>query len=64
MEILFTLKRNRGTFRLALAWRADKFTAVQSEFFDSVGVKIHYAVRGEGEPVILIHGLYSSAQVN
>ena len=32
--------------------------------FDSAGVKIHYAVRGEGEPVILIHGLYSSARVN
>jgi pimeloyl-ACP methyl ester carboxylesterase len=32
--------------------------------FDSAGIKIHYAVRGEGEPVILIHGLYSSARVN
>jgi pimeloyl-ACP methyl ester carboxylesterase len=64
MEVLLTPKRNRGTFRLALAWHADKFTAVQSEFFDSAGVKIHYAVRGEGDPVILIHGLYSSARVN
>lgn len=32
--------------------------------FDSAGVKIHYAVEGEGEPVILIHGLYSSGRVN
>jgi alpha-beta hydrolase superfamily lysophospholipase len=32
--------------------------------FDSGGVKIHYAVEGEGEPVILIHGLYSSGRVN
>lgn len=32
--------------------------------FDSAGVKIHYAIEGEGEPVILIHGLYSSGRVN
>jgi len=32
--------------------------------FESAGVKIHYSVRGAGKPVILIHGLYSSARVN
>ncbi len=32
--------------------------------FDSAGVNIHYTVRGQGEPVILVHGLYSSALVN
>jgi pimeloyl-ACP methyl ester carboxylesterase len=32
--------------------------------FDSAGVKIHYAVQGNGEPVILIHGLYSSGRMN
>jgi pimeloyl-ACP methyl ester carboxylesterase len=32
--------------------------------FDSAGVKIHYAVQGAGDPVILIHGLYASAQMN
>ena len=32
--------------------------------FQSGGVKIHYAVQGKGEPVILIHGLFSSAQMN
>jgi pimeloyl-ACP methyl ester carboxylesterase len=37
---------------------------VHSDNFDSAGVKIHYATRGEGAPVILIHGLYSSARVN
>src|ERR1044071_7278364 len=32
--------------------------------FDSGGVKIHYVVEGQGDPVILIHGLYSSAMMN
>lgn len=32
--------------------------------FDSAGVKIHYTLEGKGEPVILIHGLYSSARMN
>lgn len=37
--------------------------AVRSSF-DSNGVKIGYMVQGKGEPVILIHGLYSSEMVN
>ncbi|MBO0798693.1 MAG: alpha/beta hydrolase [Blastocatellia bacterium] len=32
--------------------------------FDAGGVKLHYIVEGEGEPVVLIHGLYASARVN
>ena len=32
--------------------------------FDSAGVKIHYIEQGTGEPVILIHGLYASGQLN
>lgn len=32
--------------------------------FDSNGVKIHYTVQGEGEPVVLIHGLDSSGAIN
>jgi pimeloyl-ACP methyl ester carboxylesterase len=28
----------------------------EDQFFDSNGVKIHYTVQGQGEPVILIHG--------
>src|ERR1041385_2529116 len=35
-----------------------------AEQFDSAGVKIHYTIAGQGEPVILIHGLYSSAALN
>ena len=32
--------------------------------FDSNGVKIHYQMQGQGEPVILIHGLTANARVN
>ena len=32
--------------------------------FDSAGVRIHYEIQGAGEPVILVHGLYASAQKN
>jgi pimeloyl-ACP methyl ester carboxylesterase len=32
--------------------------------FDVKGVKIRYLVQGAGEPVVLIHGLYSSADTN
>lgn len=32
--------------------------------FDANGVEIHYMISGKGEPVLLIHGLYSSAVLN
>jgi pimeloyl-ACP methyl ester carboxylesterase len=32
--------------------------------FDARGVKIHFLVAGQGEPVVLIHGLHSSAEIN
>jgi pimeloyl-ACP methyl ester carboxylesterase len=32
--------------------------------FNSRGVAIRYTVDGHGEPVVLIHGLYSSADIN
>jgi pimeloyl-ACP methyl ester carboxylesterase len=35
-----------------------------SSFFDARGVRIHYLVEGSGEPVVLVHGLYSSARIN
>jgi pimeloyl-ACP methyl ester carboxylesterase len=35
-----------------------------ADTFDSAGVNIHYSVHGECEPVILIHGLYSSSKIN
>jgi pimeloyl-ACP methyl ester carboxylesterase len=35
-----------------------------AEVFDSKGVKIHYLTEGQGEPVLLVHGLLSSASLN
>ena len=35
-----------------------------SDFFSVNGVRIHYLVQGSGSPVVLIHGWYSSAQLN
>ncbi len=35
-----------------------------SRTFDAKGVKIHYLLAGSGSPVVLIHGLYSSAETN
>jgi pimeloyl-ACP methyl ester carboxylesterase len=37
---------------------------LRADEFVSNGVKIHYQITGQGEPVILIHGLYSSARMN
>jgi len=36
----------------------------RADDFDSAGVKIHYSVTGQGDPVILVHGLYASALMN
>ncbi len=35
-----------------------------SRTFSAKGVKIHYLSQGSGEPVVLIHGMFSSAEVN
>ncbi len=35
-------------------------TSAESATFDSDGVKIHYVIEGEGEPVLLIHGYNAS----
>jgi pimeloyl-ACP methyl ester carboxylesterase len=38
--------------------------ATADESFNSNGVKINYATKGQGEPVILIHGWLSSGWIN
>jgi pimeloyl-ACP methyl ester carboxylesterase len=43
---------------------ANSIAAAESQFFDAKGVKIHFLIEGTGEPVVLIHGLDSSARVN
>ena len=35
-----------------------------SHTFDAKGVKLHYLEAGKGDPVILIHGLHASAEIN
>jgi pimeloyl-ACP methyl ester carboxylesterase len=37
--------------------------AAEDKFFDSNGVKIHYVIEGQGEPVVLIHGFTGSIPV-
>ncbi len=37
---------------------------LRHDYFDSNGVKIHYATAGEGEPVVLIHGFSANLQMN
>ena len=44
-----------------LSWAAEK-SATQT--FDSKGVKISFSAQGKGEPVVLIHGFFSSAGIN
>ena len=36
----------------------------EDQFFDSAGVKIHYTVEGQGDPVVLIHGFAVSIASN
>jgi hypothetical protein len=36
----------------------------KGDSFEAKGVKIRYLTAGKGEPVVLIHGLYSSAGIN
>lgn len=40
------------------------FHRVHGQYFDSAGVRIHYTVEGQGEPVILVHGLGANSDVN
>jgi pimeloyl-ACP methyl ester carboxylesterase len=49
---------------MLLAGTASAAGPPASHFLDYHGVKIHYVVEGVGEPVILLHGLYSSAAIN
>lgn len=60
-NLISTMIRNFLGFLTALSLLA---LPLRADDFDSAGVKIHYTVQGTGAPVILIHGLYASAQKN
>ena len=52
--------------RQRLVWWLTGFLGslgAEEGYFDSNGVKIHYLVRGRGEPVLLIHGFALNVQV-
>lgn len=51
-------------FHLWFAFLMLATAVVRADEFDSEGVRIHYVVEGQGTPVILIHGLLASAQIN
>jgi pimeloyl-ACP methyl ester carboxylesterase len=46
-----------------LCWSSVTSAQAQDQFFSSNGIKIRYIVAGKGEPVILIHGFASSAEM-
>jgi pimeloyl-ACP methyl ester carboxylesterase len=48
---------------LALA-PANGAASAAEDHFDANGVNLHYITLGTGEPVVLIHGLYSSEKLN
>lgn len=53
---------HRSVFALVLICLAAGLAQAQS--FTAKGVKIRYLSEGKGEPIILIHGLYSSTFIN
>jgi pimeloyl-ACP methyl ester carboxylesterase len=55
--------RRFGVVSLLLAALAGP-VAAEDLFFESAGVKLHYTVEGQGEPVVLIHGFGANIDVN
>jgi pimeloyl-ACP methyl ester carboxylesterase len=53
---------------LLVVWLSSTSPAVadqpEDRTFDAKGVKLHFLVEGQGEPVVLIHGLHASAEIN
>ena len=47
-----------------LAWYQYEHSNLPGAYFDSNGVRIHYAEEGEGTPVVLVHGLGANLGMN
>ena len=64
------LTHPRSVFIIALLFSAVAIDSVRGDekpkydTFDAKGVKIRYSVLGKGEPVVLIHGLHASGEIN
>ena len=55
----------RGMLRIGtFATGRPKSTADREGYFDAEGVRIHYAVYGTGEPVVLVHGNGVTEDIN
>ncbi len=54
----------KKVLRLCLALLLALLAPARADDFDSAGVKLHYLLQGRGDPVILIHGLMASAEIN
>jgi pimeloyl-ACP methyl ester carboxylesterase len=55
----------RAWFPVVLCFLASaSFLRAEDQSFDSNGVKIHYIVEGQGEPVVLIHGFTADIDKN
>lgn len=51
-------------FILILFLTFTPFAHAEDRFFDSAGVQIRYVERGQGEPVVLIHGFSRNVEIN
>jgi len=49
---------------VGIAYYAHERSNLPGAYFDSNGVRIHYAVEGQGTPVILVHGLVADLGLN
>jgi pimeloyl-ACP methyl ester carboxylesterase len=56
------IRRIAPALALFALWLTTAGALAEDQFFDSNGVKIHYIVEGQGEPVVLIHGFTGSIQ--
>ena len=57
------IRRTVASLALLMLLLVVSRTNAEDAYFDSNGVKIHYVVQGEGEPVVLIHGFTANIQM-
>ena len=58
------MKKHRTILALCLSLFVAFVLRAEDRFFDSDGIRIHYTIEGQGEPLILIHGFSASAERN